>query len=103
MHYYTQGNEENWVEKRSSLGRNLDNGKLHKIDIERRGSQVIFTADGKSSTLELEGPTSSLRIASNLYLGGIPQRYLYQMCDETMERFPRYVTIPLHKRCNLTN
>ncbi len=95
MHYFSQSNEENKIEERISLGRNLDDGKWHGINIERKGSYTVFKVDQESATLKLADRISSLRIVSNLYLGGIPQKYLDPRCKETKEQFPRFVQMPI--------
>ena len=91
MHYYSRINEENKVEERISLGRNLDDGEWHGVTVERKGSYTIFKVDSETATLRLSDEISNLRIASYLYLGGIPKRYLNPKCKETKERFPRCV------------
>lgn len=89
MHYFTKNHEENKIEERLSLGQDLDDGKWHGINIERRGAYTIFKVDKKSANLKLADRISSLRIVSNLYLGGIPKIFFDDRCKETQKRFPR--------------
>ena len=90
VHYFTNDHEENKIEERIELGKNLNDGNWHGIGVERKGAVTVLKVDQESSTLQLADRISNLRITSHLYLGGIPKKYLKDGCKSMKQQFPRY-------------
>ncbi|XP_065062045.1 contactin-associated protein like 5-4-like [Rhopilema esculentum] len=91
VHYFSNAHEENKIEERISIGKNLDDGNWHGVNIERKGAYTVLKVDNDVASLPLADRISNLRITSNLYLGGIPRKYLEEGCESNKKRFQRFL------------